>query len=80
MTPHSPIVSAASSPRAALARIPRLLLRPDEAAAACGLSPRALWKLTRDGAIPAVRLGKLVRYAPDALRRAFAEHDPTANP
>ena len=73
MTPRTPIVSAASSPRAALGRIPRLLLRPDEAAAACGLSPRALWQLTRDGAIPAVRLGKLVRYAPDVLRRAFAE-------
>ena len=51
-----------------LAPIPRLLLRPPEAAAALGISARALWSETRIGRIPAIRIGKSVRYSPDALR------------
>ena len=70
-----PLVTAARPAKASLNRIPRILLKPDEAAAAMGLSPRALWKLTRDGAVPCVKLGKLVRYSPDALRRAFAAEE-----
>jgi len=35
----------------------RLALRPKEAAAALGISPRKLWQLTADGEVPCVRLG-----------------------
>ena len=35
----------------------RLALRPQEAAAALGISPRKLWQLTADGEVPCVRLG-----------------------
>jgi excisionase family DNA binding protein len=34
-----------------------LALRPREAAAALGISPRLLWQLTKDGRIPCVRIG-----------------------
>lgn len=51
-----------------LAPIPRLLLRPDEAAASLGISVRALWSETKAGNIPAVRIGKSVRYSEEALR------------
>jgi len=54
--------------------IPKLLLRPPEAAEALGLSPRALWSLTAPrGPIPAVYLGRSVRYDPETLRRWIAE-------
>ncbi|MFO0877409.1 MAG: helix-turn-helix domain-containing protein [Gemmataceae bacterium] len=34
-----------------------LALRPKDAAKALSISPRHLWQLTKDGAIPSVRLG-----------------------
>jgi excisionase family DNA binding protein len=34
-----------------------LALRPRQAAAALGISPRLLWQLTHDGIIPVVRVG-----------------------
>ena len=44
-----------------------LALRPKDAARLLSLSPRTLWQLTRDGAIPAARVGngkrRLVLYA-----------------
>jgi excisionase family DNA binding protein len=61
-----------NSPEAAapmpLAAIPRLLLKPKEAAAALRISPRLLWSKTKLGEIPCVRFGKSVRYAPAALQ------------
>ena len=36
---------------------PPLALRPREAAKSLGISPRHLWQLTKDMAIPCVRLG-----------------------
>jgi excisionase family DNA binding protein len=39
---------------------PLLLTR--EAAAFLRISERKLWQLTRDGAVPCVRLGRAVRY------------------
>lgn len=39
------------------AGVPPLALRPREAAKALSISPRLLWQLTKDGAIPCVRLG-----------------------
>jgi excisionase family DNA binding protein len=56
-----------------LAPIARLLLTPPEAAAALGISPRLLWQLTKDGHIPAVRLGKAVRYSPAALQQWISD-------
>ncbi|HWB14490.1 MAG TPA: helix-turn-helix domain-containing protein [Pirellulales bacterium] len=46
----------------------RLLLKPDEAAAALAVSPRCLWGLTKAGEIPAVRIGRAVRYDVADLR------------
>ena len=51
-----------------LAPISRLLLTPNEAAAALRISPRLLWSKTKLGEIPCVRIGKAVRYAPSALQ------------
>lgn len=49
-----------------------LALRPREAAKALGISPRHLWQLTKDGHIPAVRVGsgkrKTVLYSVTALQ------------
>lgn len=39
-------------------KIAPLSLRPREAARVLGISPRHLWQLTKDGEIPAVRLGQ----------------------
>ena len=52
----------------------RLLLKPDEAAAALGISPRLLWTLTKDGKIPCLRLGRAVRYDPRDLRVWIEQH------
>ena len=46
----------------------QLLLRPEEAARALAISPRKLWDLTKRGEIPAVRIGRVVRYDIDGLR------------
>lgn len=51
-----------------LAPIGRLLLTPSEAAAALRISPRMLWSQTKSGVIPCIRLGKAVRYSPEALQ------------
>lgn len=45
----------------------RVLLRPREAAETLGISDRTLWSWTRAG-LPCVRVGKAVRYRPEALR------------
>jgi excisionase family DNA binding protein len=53
--------------------IPPLLLTPREAATALAISERTLWTLTKSGALPAVRLGRSVRYSVDALREHIAQ-------
>lgn len=45
-----------------------LLWKPRETAAALGICERTLWDLTSGNEIPHVRIGRAVRYAPDALR------------
>lgn len=45
----------------------RLLLKPDEAAAALSISPRLLWSLTKKGRIKCLRVGRVVRYDPRDL-------------
>jgi excisionase family DNA binding protein len=51
---------------------PRLLLTPREAAATLAISERHLWGLTKAGTIPAIRLGRAVRYRREALEK-FAD-------
>jgi excisionase family DNA binding protein len=47
----------------------KLLLKPREAAAALSISERTLFTLTKDKAIPHIRLGpQLIRYDLDQLR------------
>lgn len=51
----------------------RLLLKPRQAAQACEASERWLWQHSQPrGPIPCVRIGGLVRYCPEALKRYFA--------
>jgi excisionase family DNA binding protein len=45
----------------------RLLLTPAEAAKALAISARTLWARTKAGEIPAVRIGRSVRYDPRDL-------------
>jgi hypothetical protein len=47
---------------------PPVLWRPSEAAKALAISERHLWALTRAEQIPCVRISRLVRYDPVALR------------
>ena len=49
----------------------RRLLTRKEAAQILGVSERTLWTLTEKGIIPAVPIGRLVRYDTDDLRRAI---------
>ena len=49
--------------------LPRLALRPKEAAIALGMSEKALWARTFPrGDIPAVKLGSRVAYFPHQIR------------
>jgi excisionase family DNA binding protein len=48
-----------------------LLLTPRDASAALQISERHLWALTKEGKIPAIRLGRAVRYRRETLE-AFA--------
>jgi excisionase family DNA binding protein len=50
----------------------RRLLRPREAAALLAIGTRTLWSLTASGAIPAIRIGKCLRYAHADLEQYVA--------
>ncbi len=45
-----------------------LLLTPREAAKALNICERTLYAVTKAGGLPAVRIGRCVRYDPDALK------------
>lgn len=45
-----------------------LLLTAPQAAKALAISARTLWTLTARGEVPAIRIGRSVRYAPNDLR------------
>jgi len=45
-----------------------LLLSPRQASRALAISERTLFTLTKSGAVPHIRIGKLVRYSVDGLR------------
>ena len=55
--------------------VPRLCLRPTEAAAALGIGKTKLWEIAEDrsSGIPHIRFGKLVLYPVDELRRWISE-------
>lgn len=46
-----------------------LLLSPRQASRALAISERTLWALTKAGTVPHIRIGKLVRYSVDGLRK-----------
>ena len=50
-----------------------LLLRPAEAANFLAISPRKLWELTNTREIPAIRIGRVLRYPTEELRAWVAE-------
>jgi hypothetical protein len=60
---------------------PALAMRPREAAAALGISPRLLWQLTKDGVIPCVRVGvgkrKTILYPIPILQKWLADQAQT---
>ena len=53
--------------------VPRLALKPADAARALAISPRKLWELTARGEVPAVRHGKAVTYPVELLREYLRE-------
>lgn len=53
--------------------LPRLALRPKEAAKALGIGERLLWSMTNQGLIPHLRLGKVIVYPVAELERWLAE-------
>jgi excisionase family DNA binding protein len=57
---------------------PRLLWTTEEAAARLAVSPRLLERLTAERRIAATRVGRVVRYSEDSLRRFIA--DSTSEP
>jgi len=57
----------------------RLLLTPPQAAEALQVSPRTLWGLTKAGRLPAIRIGRSVRYDLRDLR-AFIDGEKEATP
>jgi len=46
-----------------------LLLSPRQASRALAISERTLFTLTKSGAVPHIRIGKLVRYSVDSLKK-----------
>lgn len=48
--------------------LPRLALRPKDAAKALGIGQRLLWSLTNQGVIPHVKVGRATLYPVDLLR------------
>jgi excisionase family DNA binding protein len=54
--------------------IPRLLLRPSEAADALGVSRSKAYELIAAGVIPSIRIGGSVRVPVDALQKWITEN------
>jgi len=50
-----------------------ILWTPRQAAAALQVSERTLYTWTRDGLLPAVRIGRTVRYMPEAITRRLEQ-------
>lgn len=54
--------------------IPGLLLTPRQTAKALSICERTLYSLTKRGEIPAIKIGRLVRYDPDVLKQWIGRH------
>ena len=54
--------------------IPVLALTPRQAARALNVCEKTLYNLTRAGEIPVLKVGRLVRYDPEDLRRWIRAH------
>lgn len=50
-----------------------LLWTPAQAATALTISRRKLWAMTNAGEVPCIRLGRVTRYDPAALRQWLAD-------
>jgi excisionase family DNA binding protein len=61
-------------------KIDPLALRPRNAAAALGISPSTLDRLTRDGQIPHVKINRLVLYRVDSLRQWLKDREEGGQP
>ena len=61
-------------------KIDPLALRPRDAAAALGISPSTLDRLTRDGQIPHVKINRLVLYRVDSLRHWLKDREEGGQP
>ena len=55
----------------------QLLLTVRQAAQRLAIGERTLWELTRRGAIPCVRIGRAVRYAPSDLEAYISRQKET---
>ena len=53
--------------------VPRLALRPSEAAKALGIGVRLLWELTNAGDVPHLKIGRCTVYPVAALKDWLAE-------
>ncbi len=49
-----------------------LLLTVADAAASLAVCQKTLWRMTRDGKLPCVRIGRAVRYSVDDLKACIA--------
>jgi excisionase family DNA binding protein len=59
---------------------PVLLIDSREAAKALGISARKLWGLTASGEIPHMKIGRLVRYRPNALKEWIESQEKRGRP
>jgi excisionase family DNA binding protein len=59
--------------------VPEPLWTAEDVAAFLRVSLSMIYKLRRTGALPAVRVGALFRFEPDAVR-SFARGEPVARP
>jgi excisionase family DNA binding protein len=57
----------------------KLLLTVEQAAAVLSLSRRTLWRLTKDGKLPAVRYGRAVRYWIEDLKKWVEQQREASN-
>lgn len=68
-------LTAPANGRDGHAEVPRLALRPKDAARALGVGERKLWELTADrtSGIPHIRFGKVLLYPVKELERWLSE-------
>jgi excisionase family DNA binding protein len=58
----------------------KLLLSPVEAARRLGIGRSKIYELAADGALPVVRIGKLIKFSPEGLRQWIEANQTTPRP